>query len=64
MPTLQSALGLVAFPVIAVLFSENFRKIRIKTVLAALALQLVLGLVLLKAPGARGLFLVLNGLVQ
>ncbi len=56
-------LGLAGLIAMAWIFSENRKAIAWKTVLAALTLQLVLALVLLKLPGSRQIFMVLNGLV-
>jgi CNT family concentrative nucleoside transporter len=50
--------------VIAWLISENRRAVPLRTLIAGLALQLVLALLLLKLPPVRDLFLVLNGIVQ
>jgi CNT family concentrative nucleoside transporter len=48
----------------AVAISENRREIVWKTVLAALGLQIIMALILLKLPGTRHIFLVLNTLVM
>lgn len=61
---LHSALGLVAIPFIAFAFSENRKDISVRTILAAIALQVVLGLILLKMPGTQSVFLGLNGVVN
>ena len=60
---IQSMVGLVAICLLAVLFSENRKKISIRLVMSALGLQLVLGLVLLKFQVIRDGFLALNHLV-
>jgi CNT family concentrative nucleoside transporter len=49
---------------IAWLISENRRAVPVRTVIAGLALQLMLAFLLLKLPPVRDLFLVLNGFVQ
>ena len=61
---LRSACGLVALILLAWLFSEQRKAVSWKTVASALVLQLVLALVLLKLPGTRQLFLVLNSIVM
>ena len=63
-PFLQSALGIVVLIGIAFALSEQRKQIPWRTVGYALIMQLVLALVLLKAPGARHLFLMLNALVH
>lgn len=49
---------------IAWLISENRRGVPLRTLIAGLALQLVLAILLLKLPPVRDLFLALNGVVQ
>jgi CNT family concentrative nucleoside transporter len=56
----QSLLGLVAFPAIAWLFSENRRAVRPRVVLAGLTLQLLLAGLLLRLEFIHGVFLDLN----
>ena len=56
----QSALGLASFALLAWLLSENRRGAVIKGVAAGLAAQLAIGLLLVKLPGSRYLFLALN----
>jgi CNT family concentrative nucleoside transporter len=63
-PILHGFLGMAAMVGIAALFSEDRKAIRWKTVFSALALQVLLAVVLLKLPGSRQLFLLLNALVQ
>ncbi|MBL8485342.1 MAG: hypothetical protein JNJ60_24310, partial [Rhodocyclaceae bacterium] len=60
---LQSLTGVFALLVIAWALSENRRHIAWRTVLAGMALQFVLALVLLKLPAFKGFFLALNGMV-
>lgn len=59
----QSILGLVVFVGIAWIVSENRRKIALRTVLIGLALQLVLGVILLKLPAFQNVFLSLNKVI-
>ena len=49
---------------IAWLISENRRAVPLRTIIAGLALQLVLAFLLLKFPPIREIFLALNGIVQ
>ncbi|RBP53360.1 NupC/NupG family nucleoside CNT transporter [Arenicella xantha] len=60
LPNLQSALGLVAFPLIALLFCRGQRRINVKLWLAAVCLQVVLALVFLKLPLFQALFGAMN----
>ncbi|BCU06954.1 NupC/NupG family nucleoside CNT transporter [Allochromatium tepidum] len=60
---LQPLLGLSAFPALAWLLSEDRRAVRPRLVLAGLGLQFVMALVLLKLPGVKDGFLLLNQLV-
>ena len=60
---LQSVAGLVVFGLVAWSISENRSKVRLKTVSIGLGLQLAVGLLLLKLPFFRDLFLALNRLV-
>ncbi len=60
---IQSIAGLVVFVVLALAMSENRKKVSIKTVAIGLALQLAVGIVLLKLPFFRDLFLFLNRIV-
>jgi len=60
---IQSILGLIVFALIAWLFSENRKKIALRLVATGLILQLILGLILLKIPAVRSLFLPLNDIV-
>lgn len=63
LPNLQSALGLIAFPLIALLFCRGKRHFNIKLWLAAIGLQLTLALIVLKVPAFQGLFEGLNSVV-
>ena len=63
MSILQSVLGLIAFSAIAWALSEGRRKVRLRTILAGILLQLAVGLVLIKVPLFQDLFLMLNRLV-
>ena len=60
---IQSILGLAVFVLLAVLLSENRKKISFPLVGIALALQVVLGFIFLKAPIVRNVFLSLNKIV-
>lgn len=59
----QSMLGLAILVFAAWLMSENRQKVNYRTVVAGLVLQIVLCLVLLKAPPCRHAFMLLNRLV-
>ncbi|WP_206171801.1 NupC/NupG family nucleoside CNT transporter [Thiorhodococcus mannitoliphagus] len=63
MTSLQPLLGLGVLIVLAWLLSENRHAVRPRLILAGLALQLVLALVLLKLPPVQDAFLVLNRMV-
>ncbi|EIC20390.1 LOW QUALITY PROTEIN: nucleoside permease [Thiorhodovibrio frisius] len=63
LPTLQALLGLSALLAIAWLLSESRRHISPRLVMGGLTLQVLLGLLLLKWPGARDAFLLLNAMV-
>jgi len=60
----QSALGIAVILALAWAFSENRRAFPVRTVLAGLALQVVLALLLLKVPPARNVLFSLNGIVD
>jgi len=60
---IQSLLGMAAFTGIAWLISENRNRVRVKLVLTGIAIQLIIGVILLKIPLFRELFLILNRLV-
>lgn len=60
---LHGLFGSCALAGIAFLLSEKRQNISWKTVVSALILQLVLALVLLKLPGSRQMFVVLNTIV-
>ena len=60
----QSALGIAVILALAWAFSENRRAFPVRTVLAGLALQVVLALLLLKVPPARSMLFSLNGIVD
>jgi len=62
--TPQSFLGILVFLAIAWVLSENRRSISWRTVAAGVGLQFTLGLILLRLPPSRGLFLALNRLMQ
>ncbi|ADC62442.1 NupC/NupG family nucleoside CNT transporter [Allochromatium vinosum] len=60
---LQPLLGLLAFLTLAWLLSEDRRAVRPRLVLAGLGLQFFMALALLKLPGVKDGFLLLNQLV-
>lgn len=60
---LQSVLGLIVFVGIAWAMSENRRRMPLRIVGAGLALQLVIGVLLLKLSLLRDFFLALNGVI-
>ena len=60
MTILQSSLGLVLFPVIAWLMSENRRAVTWRVPVAGLSLQLALAVLLLRFPPVRDIFVGLN----
>ena len=61
---LHGILGMAAIVGVAVVFCENRKEIRWRTVAAAFGLQAVLAVVLLKFPGTRQVFFLLNTLVE
>jgi CNT family concentrative nucleoside transporter len=61
---LRGLLGMALLVAVAVVFCEDRKAIRWKTVSAALGLQAVLAVALLKLPGTRQLFFMLNTLVE
>jgi concentrative nucleoside transporter, CNT family len=63
MAVLQSMFGLVAFVALAWLFSENRTHVSLKVILIGIGVQLLVGLILLKLPFFRHLFLALNSVV-
>ncbi len=60
LPNLQSALGLIAFPLIAMLFCAGPKRVNIRLWAAAVGLQVVLALVFLKIPLFQAMFGVMN----
>jgi CNT family concentrative nucleoside transporter len=60
---IQSIAGLIVFSGIAWLISEKRKKVKLKLVIAGIGIQLVIGLILLKLPVFRSLFISLNHLV-
>jgi CNT family concentrative nucleoside transporter len=60
---IQSMAGLLVFSGIAWLISENHKKVKVKLVIAGIAIQLVIGFILLKLPLFRSFFISLNHLV-
>jgi CNT family concentrative nucleoside transporter len=60
---IQSIAGLIVFSGIAWLISEKRKKVKLKLIIAGIGIQLVIGLILLKLPVFRSLFISLNHLV-
>jgi CNT family concentrative nucleoside transporter len=60
LPNLQSALGLIGFPLIALLFCKGPKRINLRLWLAVVGLQVVLALVFLKVPFFQALFSAMN----
>ena len=60
---IRSLLGLLTLAALAWLLSENRRRVPWRTVTAGIGLQLALGLVLLRVPAFRDVFLALNRLL-
>src|SRR5262249_23529438 len=63
-PRAVSALGFLVWMVVAWALSENRRSVPWATVVWGIALQLGLGLVLLKTPFGHGFFALMTGLVD
>jgi CNT family concentrative nucleoside transporter len=57
---LQGLAGLVAFTLLAWLMGENRKQVSLKMVVVGIGAQVITGLILLKAPVFRQVFLVLN----
>ncbi|MBW2109940.1 MAG: nucleoside:proton symporter [Deltaproteobacteria bacterium] len=64
MPRLHSFIGFLALIFLAWIFSENRRKISVRTLLTGMGLQMFLALLLLKFPGNQQVFLYLNSVVK
>lgn len=64
MVRLHSFIGFLVLALLAWLFSEKRRDVRIRILLTGLGLQICLALLLLKLPGAQQAFLWLNNAVQ
>jgi len=60
---IQSMAGLLVFSGVAWLISENRKKVKLKPIIAGIAIQLLVGFILLKLPVFRGFFISLNHLV-
>ena len=60
---IQSMAGILIFTGTAWLISENRTKVKVKTVVAGIAIQLMVGFILLKLPVFRSFFISLNHLV-
>lgn len=59
----QGLIGIVAFPLIAWLLSENRTNVRVRAVVIGLAIQFALAALLLGVPAVKQGFLALNGVV-
>ncbi len=64
MEKVQSLFGLLALAFLAWIFSEQRKRVNLKTVFAGLGLQILLAVLLLKVPGSQTFFLWLNRLVE
>jgi CNT family concentrative nucleoside transporter len=64
MAMLQSAVGLLILLLLAWLISENRRQVRVKVMVAGVAIQLLFALILLKFPFAQRVFFMLNQAVM
>jgi CNT family concentrative nucleoside transporter len=60
---LQAVVGLVGFPLIAWCLSENRARVRLKMIVGGIAMQLLLGVVLLKMPIFSDMFISLNKVI-
>lgn len=60
LPNLQSALGLIGFPLIALLFCKGPKRINLRLWVAVVGLQVVLALVFLKVPFFQAMFSAMN----
>jgi CNT family concentrative nucleoside transporter len=60
---IQSILGMLTFAGLAWLMSENRKQANLKTAAIGIAIQLLVGLILLKVPVFREIFLLLNRVV-
>ena len=63
MTVVHSAFGLAVFVGLAWLLSENRARVQWRTVIAGLALQLVLAVILLKLPASREVFIAINNVL-
>jgi CNT family concentrative nucleoside transporter len=63
MTIVHSAFGLTVFVGLAWLISENRARVRWRTVIAGLVLQLVLAVILLKLPASREVFVAINNVL-
>ena len=61
---LHGAVGIVVFMLIALLMSENRKAVHFRTIAVGLALQVVIGFLLIRLPLFREFFLLLNRLVM
>jgi CNT family concentrative nucleoside transporter len=63
MSVLQGAAGLIAFTALAWILSEKRNKVSFKLIVSGIAVQLLLGLILLKVPVFQQMFIALNRVV-
>jgi CNT family concentrative nucleoside transporter len=61
---LHGAMGIVVFTLAALLMSENRKAVHLRTIVVGLALQLVVGFLLIRLPLFREFFLLLNRIVM
>jgi len=61
---IQAVFGMIAFVAIAWAFSENRKVVHVKEVAAGLALQIVIGAILIKLPQATTVLIALNHVVE
>jgi len=60
MPRLQSFIGFLALAFLAWLFSENRKRVDVRTLATGMGLQILLAFLMLKFPGSQEVFLWLN----
>lgn len=64
MHVIQSIIGMAAFLLVAWAFSENRKVVRFRELGAGLVLQLLIGAILIKLPGASVVLIALNHIVE
>lgn len=60
LPNVQSALGLIAFPLIALAFCKGVKRLNLKLWAVAVGVQFLLALLFLKVPFFKGMFAAMN----